>query len=974
MVGICNPKESGVINKYMQAAIGKKQTAELLKPDQSVLVQLGHAQRFANKFIQIDNQAATFPEMQPWVDLVGIGEKIRSRFAHMYNPVIRRVAELNNKESGSIMKVAEALNAGMQGTENQDGSFTVTATRKLVGLKKGETFTLPANLNEVRKNVSEIFNHLYDNVISAVKASLGIDPTTPTSELKGTNKKIVQMLEEARRLNYLPQVRMGRYAVEYFDMGALQEDIQELEAKPNKTKEDVADLASLKKQVDKGGKKTIESFESSLDLSGIHTSRKRAEARMMELKKANHTGVRLRDLQQEAELFEMYTPDVDSLSSIDALFQAIMVPAKAKPGENNGAAAYEQIRRVMDRLRAEAEHGRQGRLRRRRDVPGWLRPDNFEGYYRSVFPAYTALISDWIANKATEGGRRAAINATRGDVRVMLENAEQYLHSDDSTTARLKSLAYLYTIGGNISSALTQPTQILHTSWPLLSGVGGTGRAAIELMKAGGQILRNLKFTLDPSKILAVDKLRLPEDEKEAIATWFKDGVIEPFLTRDQAPAWLARHSDPNMYALGRTVGKVMEAFSLSFAMSESVNRLVTGLATYRMMKDPKTFARLQEFAKNTGVTITNPMEAVEFAINETQFTMGKGFRAEVMRGMVGGLSLQFTPFAFKMLGFQRRAMQYYGGKGILSLDAGKKVMALHLLGLFATAGLWGLPFAAPLGDLLDKLLKEVGPELGLTPTALKAEMREALKGMFKEVPELAFLGTPAELADYVFNGPFRATGIDISRRTALDVIPENMLSLDLLNIGPLMGAVKGGVEDAVMYHRKGMDMMAIASLLPTSIRNLARSQAMQEVGFITPGKIEPTLPAREMQSMDDIFKVAIGFTPTQVAQAREALRETKDLGEKTESLRKSYSDRIAVAMAKYIETKNPEFQQEAIALRNEVVEFDKGKAPRDRVIQDPTSFNTSISEKVKKILYPQRPEAVPKVVRGEYMERIRGQ
>jgi len=202
-------------------------------------------------------------------------------------------------------------------------------------------------------------------------------------------------------------------------------------------------------------------------------------------------------------------------------------------------------------------------------------------------------------------------------------------------------------------------------------------------------------------------------------------------------------------------------------------------------------------------------------------------------------------------------------------------------------------------------------------------------------------------------------------------VVPENLLSLDLLNMGPLMGAVKGGVEDAVMYHRKGMDLMALASLMPIAFRNAARSQAMQEVGYITPGKIEPVLPARELQSLDDIFKVAIGFTPTQVARAREALRETKDLGEKTDSLRKSYSDRIAVAMAKYVETKNPEFQQEALTLRDEVVEFDKGKEPRDRVIQDPSSFNNSISEKVKKILEPQRPEAVPKVVRREYMERI---
>lgn len=964
MVGICNPKESGVIAKYMQAAVGVRQTAELVDPNPSLLKQMGLAQRFANGFIQLDNQATVFPEMRPWVDLVKLGEKIRSRFSHMYNPVVRQVADLSSKDSGSIMKVAEALNAGMEGTENADGSYTITADRPLVGLKKGETFTLPAALNKTRKEVAQIYDHIYDNVISAVKASLGVDPSIPTSEMKGADKAVIQLLEEARRTNYIPQVRRGRYAVEYLNRDALLQDIKELDSKPSKTKEDLQELDSLKRQLQKGGKKFLESFESSLDTSGVHTSRKRAEARVAALKKEGMEGVRLRDLQEERNLYEMYAPDIDSLSGIDALFQSIMVPHKTD--------AYLETKKVIDRLRAEAERGRQGRLRRRKDVPGWLRPDNFDGYFRSTFPSYTFMMSDWIANKATELGRRSAINATRGEVRTMLEDAEQYLHADDSATARLKSVAFLYTIGGNISSALTQPTQLLHTSLPFLAGVAGTGRSTQALMKSAGQLLRHMKFTLDPSTILDIDKMNIAEDEKELIRTMFKDGIAEPLLTRDQAPSWLASNMDPNVYALGRTVGKVLESFSLAFSMSETINRVATGLATYRLVKDPKTFARLQEVAKNTGTTLNTPLDAVEYAVNETQFTMGKGFRAANMRGMVGGLALQFTPFAFKMLGFQRRAMQYYGGKGILSLDAGKKVMALHLLGLFATAGLWGLPFAAPVGDLLDKLLKEVGPELGLTPVALKAELRETLQTLFKEVPELAFVGTPAELADYVFNGPFRATGIDISKRTALDVIPENLLSLDLLNMGPLLGAVKGGVEDAVMYQRKGLDMMAIASLLPVSVRNLARSQVMQEEGYITPGKLEPTLPAREMQSLDDIFKVAIGFTPTQVSRARESLREIKDLGEKMDSLRRSYSDRIARATANYTRTKDPAYQAEAVALYKEVTEFDKGKVLRDRVIQDPSSFDSTINKKIESILNPQSEKAVREPVRSEYMARVR--
>jgi hypothetical protein len=327
-------------------------------------------------------------------------------------------------------------------------------------------------------------------------------------------------------------------------------------------------------------------------------------------------------------------------------------------------------------------------------------------------------------------------------------------------------------------------------------------------------------------------------------------------------------------------------------------------------------------------------------------------------------------PFTFKMLGFQRRAMEYYGGKGILSTDVGKKILGLHLLGVFATAGLWGLPFASAGGDLLEKLLKLAGPSMGISPVALRAELREALQGVLQEVPGLGMLGTPAELADYVFSGPFRAMGIDISKRTAMEVIPENVLNLDLLNMGPFLSAVVGGGADAVNYWKRGMEWMAIASLLPVSVRNVARSVAMQEEGFITPGKLEPTLPAREMRDLADIMKVSIGFTPTKVAEAREAKQETKELGEKMDSLRQSYSDKIARAMAKFAETKDPSYRQEALQLRDEIIDFDKGRPLRDRIIQDPESFNSSISRKVKSILYPQA-GGVPKSVEKEYFQRI---
>lgn len=933
-MAVCNPNASGVVASAMQQSVALRRISEAKETTPSLLSQLGWAQWFANGFISIDNQAARFPALRPFVDQLHLGEKIRSLYAHNHNETLREVGSLSDADSRSIMKVVEAGDAGSKITQNADGSATVTATMDLVGMKKGETFTLPPKLNGTLNKARDILDGLYDDVIKAVKTSLKYDPNAALDTMDPSDKKIIDLLEESRRKNYFPHIRQGRYAVEFV----------------------------------MNDRKHLEGYGTSLDaglIPKVKTGWSRVNQRVEELKKQGAKDIKIRDLQAEADLFQTYLPDVDSLSAIDVLFQSIMVPNKKD--------AYEETKKVIDKLRAQAEHGRQQRLRRRANVPGWLRPDNFDTYFRSTLPAYAFSMSDYIANKSTELGRRAAITSIPDKAtRDIAEETEKYLHSDESTTARLKNFTYLYTIGGNISSALVQPTQLLHTTWPLLSAVGGTGKAAAEILKVASKLLSNIKIsTLDPGKSFDLSKMGFKEDENQLIQRMFQEGLAEALLTRDQAPAYLSRSQDKNLYALGQKVGKVMDAMSLAFASAETLNRISTGVATFRMVKDPKAFKRLQELAKGTGADIKTPYDAVEWVVRETQFTMGKPFRAKFMRGMVGGLAFQFAPFAFKMLGFQRRAAEYYGGQGLFSTGPGKKILALHYLGLLATAGIWGLPFAAPLGDLLDKLMKEAGPAVGLTPVALKAELREALQGIFSEVPGLNMVGSPAELADYFFSGPFRATGIDISKRTALDIIPENLLTMDILNMGPFMSAVVGGVEDAVAYNKKGMEWMALASLLPVFARNAARAYTMQEVGFITPGKIEPTLPAREMQNLEDILAVGIGFTPTKVARAREAKQEIKDLGSKMESLRRSYSDKIAVAMTQYYTTKDPTYYQEAAALRREIQEIDKDKPLRDRIVQDPSSFNSSISEKIEKFRNPQALTGVPPAVRPEYQKRL---
>ena len=165
-------------------------------------------------------------------------------------------------------------------------------------------------------------------------------------------------------------------------------------------------------------------------------------------------------------------------------------------------------------------------------------------------------------------------------------------------------------------------------------------------------------------------------------------------------------------------------------------------------------------------------------------------------------------------------------------------------------------------------------------------------------------------------------------------------------------------------------------SLLFPAIRNIARAATLGESGYITPGKFEPVLPASKVSDLETAVKVGIGFRPTKVSEAAEARRDTEEKATALDSVRTSYSDKIATAMAKSMQARDPADRQsylkEAQDLRREVTEYDRGRPLLERIVRDPVAFQSSIQEKIKKMRAPQRLEAVPPAARPYYAERLR--
>jgi hypothetical protein len=929
-MAVCNPSKSGILHPALQRAHMLRQSLEATRRSDDPVRQMSTWQRWGTSFSGIDSIATTWKELVPYVRALESGEEIRSTLNMEYSKTMRKVADLDTDKVRSLTRIMEVEDAeGRLAQENADGSATITAQKDHVGVKKGETVTLPKALNETRKEMREVIDSIYSRMIDATKAAMGYGPNdTPSKE----DAKLLALMENFRKEGYIPHIRVGRWALQY----------------------------TL------GGQKYFESYGFDVRRGFKGSGRNIAEERKKELEKQGAQVSNVLDMQARSSMLQKYLPTLNTLSKMDLLFQSILTP------KNKGAA--QEVKEIIDQLRKEAQ-APNARLRKRDDIKGWLRPDNYDTYLRSVFSPFVASTSDWIANKATEPTRQQAISSIKDDnVRQIAENQEEYLHSDESKIAQMKSLAFFYTLGGNLSSSLVNFTQLPHTALPFLGGAGGAGRAAAALVKAVRDISGGGRATMDPDRVFDIDKMNISQDEKQFLKEMYNRGVAEALLTRDQAPAYMSKSQIKEVYAVGQVLGRIMEASSLAFTMVEQVNRLSTGLAAYRMAKDQKTLESFQRMAANVNQEVKDPTEAAIFAVKETQFVTSKPFRARAMHGMLGGVGLQFMAFPIKMLGFFRRAFKYYGGGKLLETPEGKKMSSLLVLGIFATSGIWGLPFMVPATELFDFLTKHLGKELGMTPTATKVYLRELLKDVYKELPILNAAGTPAELADMTINGPFRATGVDISKRTALDIVNFNPLSFDIFNFGPLGGAVFGGIRDFFAYRSKGEDLMAIASLMPIAVRNIARSYTMQESGYISPGKMEPALPAKEVSEPGDVLRVAVGFTPTKVARAREALEETKQLQERTDDIRKSYSDRIATAIIKYRNTGDSEHMAEAQRLRNEVMERDVGKSPQDRIVRDGESFNSSIAEKVRAGMRPQSGDAVSPQFRSYYRERVKGE
>ena len=213
MANSCNPQRSKVLTPAFQRVEVQRQQLEAMKAGDEPFRAMNGFLKFMSGFVSLDNLATTWPQLRPYVNALKTGEQIRSRLNYEYAESMRKVADLDTKEGRAITRIMEVEDAeGRLATENADGTATITAQQDHVGVKQGETVTLPKKLNDTRKEMRRVMDELFTHMIDSTKVAMGYGPNeTPM----GRDALLLRRMESIRKAGYIPHIRKGRWGITY---------------------------------------------------------------------------------------------------------------------------------------------------------------------------------------------------------------------------------------------------------------------------------------------------------------------------------------------------------------------------------------------------------------------------------------------------------------------------------------------------------------------------------------------------------------------------------------------------------------------------------------------------------------------------------------------------------------------------------------------------------------------------------------
>lgn len=546
--------------------------------------------------------------------------------------------------------------------------------------------------------------------------------------------------------------------------------------------------------------------------------------------------------------------------------------------------------------------GFQKRFAESEDVPGystdWIRVLNAYNMGAAHFfskQEYAPMMNEYSAKVQKELGD------DHKWLKDKVNDYVEYTNSPHDSFQTIRTINFLWTMGGNVSSALLQTMTLPTTT------LGSMTQFDTNLFKNAGRIAKYsrlafkefpgaesslfkdgvLIFRLDDPKLLSVfrDKYKMSEAQIRANAQLFRDGRSGSGMLQEQTGSlpFETRSKGGELKQLG---SKASNFVGIPISAMEQATRFVTFNAHYEMfaknpsavkaankiLKDDHRFQMQLKVSPKGRDMVTN---LALFGMDEAHAVFGKVGRSDLQKNALGA-------FAFPFMTYPQNAVEFLSrmyGRG----PEGKKALATTLGMFFLFSGLIGLPG----GELLKELLEE----------AYKATAGEEidLEQLIRE--ELTDLTGGPRAGMFVTQGLFRATlNMDISRRIGLPIVGQDILLAamgvrgDMTDLLGVQGSILTNTFEAWNAYKTDESGTKIASLLsPTAVSNILKAYNYSEEGVRTAKGVQ--LVDKEDINILEVFMRAVGITTGRIASAREeqywSQTEDKQIKPKMESFRK---------------------------------------------------------------------------------------
>ena len=438
----------------------------------------------------------------------------------------------------------------------------------------------------------------------------------------------------------------------------------------------------------------------------------------------------------------------------------------------------------------------------------------------------------------------------------------------EAVIKNFNQVAFLYTLGFNVSSAVVNLSQIPLVIVPFLSGRFGLS-GSIDAFTSAGSMLggnANIKdyfdqegtgydavFTLKPSEIKKIEDTAISKEQAAARIQQLKDLI--PLIKEANANGQL--YSMSFMDELGineksNLLDKVTHGSAIFFNAAERFNRQSTLIATYNLVRkqmvdkakagekyysefdakfiDPKTStAELRKFAAREALYITQQTNGG--AVLETAPRLlqeGWGRVAGMYKSF--GLQMYYTLWKTTKMGLDKNFKDTPEGREQKKI-AIKQLIGIHMSALFF-AGVSGVPLYGIVSALVDmflldddeddvdtivrKAIKE-GPFKGVVSEVLGADVASRIKLTDLIINENRFSNNESleQGIGFYLGGPFLST-LNRFYRAAGDYSQENYHEMFEGILPPALGNVKKALrysmDDGIKTRREDYVMRDLST------------------------------------------------------------------------------------------------------------------------------------------------------------------